>query len=108
MHMAAFGRDHRQEALLATAERKTSMIRARTEPSLKAKAEAVLEKLGLSPTTAINLFYRQVVAHRGLPFDVKLPNAVTRKAMRDAQAGRKLTRGADVDDLIAELDDTAE
>jgi len=74
------------------------------QPDLKAKAEATLEKLGLSPSTAINLFYRQIVAHRGLPFEVKLPNAKTRKSMRDAQSGRGLIRGRTVDELIETLD----
>lgn len=96
------------EAVVPGAERKTAMIRARTEPGLKAKAEAMLEKLGLSPSTAINLFYRQIVEHRGLPFEVKLPNSTTRKAMRDAAAGRKLTGGRTVDDLISKLEAAAE
>lgn len=93
---------------MATAKRKSAMIRARTEPGLKAKAEATLERLGLSPSTAINLFYRQIVEHRGLPFEVKLPNSATRRAMRDAQAGRKLISGRTVDDLISKLDAPAE
>ena len=84
------------------------MIRARTEPALKAQAEATLEKLGLSPSTAINLFYRQIVEHRGLPFDVKLPNATTRKAMRDAEHKRKLIAGDNVDELISEIDKESE
>lgn len=96
-----------QEASLAKAEPRTAMIRARTQPALKAEAEATFEKLGLSPSTAINLFYRQVVEHRGLPFEVKLPNAPTRRAMRDAQSGRNLTGGEAVDDLISKLDATA-
>jgi DNA-damage-inducible protein J len=85
-------------------ERKTAMIRARTEPALKAEAEATLEKLGLSPSTAINLFYRQIVEHRGLPFQVRLPNVTTRRAMRDAESGRDLTHGESVDDLISDID----
>lgn len=35
---------------------KSAMIRARVEPDLKERAEAMLEDLGLSPTTAITLF----------------------------------------------------
>ena len=84
------------------------MIRARIQPDLKAKAEAMLDKLGLSPSTAINLFYRQIVAHRGLPFEVKLPNTKTKKSMRDAQAGRGLIRARTVDELVETLDDGPE
>ncbi len=69
---------------------KTAMIRARMEPDLKQEAERVLAEVGLSPTEAIRLFYRQVSLHQGLPFDVRLPNAATRAALREARSGKKL------------------
>lgn len=65
---------------------KTEMIRARVEPALKHQAEAVLGKLGMTPTEAITLFYKQVTLNRGLPFPVRIPNAATRKALREARA----------------------
>ena len=49
------------------------MIRARVEPSLKSDAESVLLVLGLTPTEAITLFYKQVALQHGLPFEVKNP-----------------------------------
>ena len=61
---------------------KTEMIRARVEPELKSQAEEVFSGLGLSPTAAITLFYRQVTLHHGLPFAVKVPNAETIAALR--------------------------
>lgn len=63
---------------------KSKMIRARVEPGLKHDAEAVLDRLGMTPTEAITLFYKQVTLYRGLPFPVRIPNAATRKAIRDA------------------------
>lgn len=80
---------------------KTEMIRARVEPALKAKAEGVLEHLGLTPTEAITLFYRQVTLHRGLPFPVRIPKAATRKAMREARSGKGLTEWRSVEALKA-------
>jgi DNA-damage-inducible protein J len=67
---------------------KTETIRARIDSKLKAEAEGVLEKLGLNASEAIRLFYRQVAMQKGIPFDVKIPNAATRKAIRDARAGK--------------------
>jgi DNA-damage-inducible protein J len=64
---------------------KSEMIRARVEPGLKHDAEAVLDKLGMTPTEAITLFYRQVTLYRGLPFPVRIPNAATRRALRQAR-----------------------
>ncbi len=71
---------------------KSATVRARVAPQLKARAERVLDKLGLSATTAITLYYEQIILRRGIPFDVALPNATTRRAMRDAESGRGLTR----------------
>lgn len=81
---------------------KAAMIRARTEPDLKAKAEAIFEKLGLNATSAINLFYRQVLLHKGIPFDVRLPNATTRKAMAEVKAG-KVERFKDAESMFETL-----
>ncbi len=65
---------------------KSETIRARVEPALKHEAEAVLDKLGMSPTEAITLFYKQVTLYRGLPFPVRVPNATTRKALNEAHS----------------------
>lgn len=64
---------------------KTETIRARVEPELKHEAEAILKALGLSATDAITMFYRQVTLRRGLPFDVRLPNAETVEALQQAE-----------------------
>jgi DNA-damage-inducible protein J len=56
---------------------KTAMIVARIEPDLKADAEKILKKLGLSTTEAINLFLSQIRLYRGLPFEVKIPKKTT-------------------------------
>lgn len=58
---------------------------ARVAPERKARAERVLERLGLSATTAITLYYEQILLRRGIPFDIALPNATTQRAMRDAE-----------------------
>ncbi|MBF0144995.1 MAG: type II toxin-antitoxin system RelB/DinJ family antitoxin [Magnetococcales bacterium] len=84
---------------------KTEMIRARVEPELKHAAEAVFSILGLSPTEAITLFYKQVSLQKGLPFDVRIPNATTLEAMRQAKERKSLTKYDSVDDLMAEFED---
>ncbi|WP_430398104.1 type II toxin-antitoxin system RelB/DinJ family antitoxin [Ferrovibrio sp.] len=79
---------------------KTAMIRARMEPDLKDEAEAVLAQVGLSPTEAIRLFYRQVTLRQGLPFEVRVPNAATRQAIKQARGAKKLKRFKSAADLI--------
>lgn len=72
---------------------RTDYINARIEPKLKASAHRALKKVGLSTSDAITLFLHQVVLHQGLPFDVRIPNAETVRAikeMRNVSARKKL------------------
>jgi DNA-damage-inducible protein J len=82
---------------------KTSTVRARIEPDLKGKAENIFQKLGLTTTQAITLFYKQVELKKGLPFDVAIPNEITRKTFSDTDAGRNLVICNDVDDMFKKL-----
>jgi DNA-damage-inducible protein J len=66
---------------------KSAYITARIEPRLKAQAGRVLAKVGVSTTDAITMFMRQVVLHEGLPFEVRVPNAESRKAIEELEAG---------------------
>ena len=67
---------------------KTATVRARMEPSIKRKAEAVFESIGISPSEAINVFYHRVLRDKGIPFSLNVPNANTRKAIEDVKRGR--------------------
>ena len=82
---------------------KTGMIRARVSPELKAQAEGILAEIGLSSSDAIRMFYKQVTLQKGLPFAACIPNATTRKALRDAEAGRDTTDYASVDEMFKDL-----
>ena len=52
---------------------KTSNLYARIEPDVKEQAESILSALGIPVSNAINMFYKQIILQRGIPFDVKLP-----------------------------------
>ena len=82
---------------------KEAMIRARIEPRLKAEVEDIFDELGLSITEAITLFYKQVKLNRGLPFEVRIPNETTLKAFQDTDAGRRLVRNKDAQDMFDKL-----
>lgn len=51
----------------------TSPVYARIDANLKENAEAILNKLGISPSNAIGMFYSQIVLNNGIPFELKLP-----------------------------------
>jgi DNA-damage-inducible protein J len=66
---------------------KSAMVRARMEPGLKTKAEKYFDLLGLTTTQAITLFFKQVEIHRGLPFEINIPNDETMAAIKETESG---------------------
>ena len=82
---------------------KTTTLSVRMEPALKRAAEDVLRNLGLPASQAVTLFYRQLVLQKGLPFAVKIPNVVTRKALEEAVKGQDLTSYSSIDELFEDL-----
>jgi DNA-damage-inducible protein J len=78
------------------------MIRARTEPDVKEKAEAVIREMGLNPSSVITMLYRAIIRRGALPFD---PNITTLAAMRAAKRAENLIRAKSADDLIGLLAD---
>jgi len=83
---------------------KSAVVHARIEPATKTEAESILRKLGITPTEAIRIFYRQVVLRQGLPFVVEIPNDLTAATLN------KSSRGEDVEefDSLQEMFDTWE
>lgn len=84
-------------------EAKDAMIRARTTPRLKKEAEKILDTLGLSPSEAINLFYKQVCLRHGLPFAVLIPNELTDKTLKRSARGLDVIEAESADDLFNKL-----
>ncbi len=52
---------------------KTTTIFTRVDPNIKLQAENVLNQLGISMATAIEIYLRQIALQRKIPFDIKLP-----------------------------------
>jgi DNA-damage-inducible protein J len=82
---------------------KEATARARMDAHLKDEAERILAECGLNATQGINLFYRQIVLRHGLPFDVKIPNAESRQAMREIETGEGLIRSRGAEELFDDL-----
>ena len=76
---------------------KTANLYARIEPKLKSEAESILVGLGVPVSNAINMFYRQIVIHRGLPFPVQFPLHSLRNVamMSDEQLDAEVAKGFD-------------
>jgi len=82
---------------------KVATINTRIEPKLKSQAEAIFHKVGLTSAEAVRLFYVQVCLQKGLPFEVRIPNEETIKAMSDADK-RKTHKAKNVDEIFENLD----
>ena len=54
---------------------KSANLYARIEPDIKEQAESILAALGIPASNAINMFYKQIILQRGLPFEIRLPAA---------------------------------
>ena len=94
---------------------KTANVNSRMQVNIKQQAESILDRLGIPRSVAIDMYYRQIIAHNGIPFPVTLPVAVpARDEMSTAEFNRMMEIGLqqakdddsfDVDDVFAELED---
>lgn len=87
----------------------TTSMTIRTDSEVKREAQKLFSALGLDMTSAVNIFLRQAIRQRGLPFEVKLnvPNADTQEALDEVlqmknnpEMGKAYT---DVDVMMKEL-----
>jgi DNA-damage-inducible protein J len=64
------------------------MIHVRVDQKVKEAASATLAKLGISISDAIRIMLARVAAEKALPFETRIPNADTVKAIRSASKNR--------------------
>ena len=83
---------------------KTATIQTRVDPVIKNKAQIILNKLNISMSEAISLYLSQITLHNGIPFEIKIPNEVTGKTLKDTENGKNLHVVDSVDALFQELD----
>ena len=74
---------------------KSANLYARIEPDVKEQAEGILATLGIPASNAINMFYKQIILQRGLPFEVKIPFArpVDISTLSEAEFNEELEKG---------------
>jgi DNA-damage-inducible protein J len=82
----------------------TEMVHIRINRRVKAQATRALSAMGLSVSDAVRVLLTRVAAEKALPFEVKVPNATTVAAMREARAGHL----ASFDSVAGLMDDLNE
>lgn len=80
-----------------------AVVRARIDSTTKERAANALAEMGISISEAIRLFLARVADERCLPFEAKAPNAATRAAIAELEAGRG-HKFASVSEMMAALD----
>ncbi len=82
---------------------KNANLSIRTTEEIKKDAEIILNRLGLNLSSAVNLFLKQVINHQGIPFDLRLPNETTQKAMEDVDRGRHLESADTAEEMFKKI-----
>ena len=74
---------------------KSANLYVRIEQEVKEQAESILAALGIPASNAINMFYKQIILHQGIPFDVTLPanRPLDASTMSAAELSEELERG---------------
>ena len=73
---------------------KTANVTARIQPDIKETAEAILEKLGIPVSVFIDMTYRQVIMHEGIPFSLELSKKLpTRDSISDIEFNKMMADG---------------
>lgn len=68
----------------------TVQMRLRLDEEKFTQAQQILAGLGMNFSDAVNIFASQVIAQKGLPFQIVSPNEETKAAMQDVRAGKNL------------------
>jgi DNA-damage-inducible protein J len=82
----------------------SDILHARIGVALKREAESILKTLGVSRTEALRMFYAQIVLHRGLPFELKIPNQTTLDSIASTDRGEDIERFEHLDLLLKDLE----
>ena len=66
---------------------KATTVQARIQPELKEMGDIILKKIGITASQAINALYAQIILRKGIPFELKIPNKATKRAMKELEHG---------------------
>ncbi len=73
---------------------KTANVNARIQQDIKQQAESILTRIGLPRSVAIDMYYRQIIMHDGIPFPVTIPSSnPARGKMSDAEFDSMMQTG---------------
>ncbi|MDX9814042.1 MAG: type II toxin-antitoxin system RelB/DinJ family antitoxin [Sulfurimonas sp.] len=73
------------------------------DSAMKKKAQEIFKAYGMGLSDAFNIFLSQTIMERGIPFELKIPNSETLKAINDASSGKNMVETS-FEELKKEMD----
>jgi DNA-damage-inducible protein J len=84
---------------------RSAIIQARIDAKTKSEAKQVLDELNISLSEAISLYLKQIVYHRGIPFEIRIPNKLTAETLAKSEQGQELHKVSSTQEFLKELND---
>ena len=69
---------------------KTATVHARIDSGTKRASERVLQAIGMTPTDAVRLLYRQIALRREFPLELRIPNELTASTLSKSDRGEDI------------------
>lgn len=81
----------------------TAVVRARIDETIKNEASNVLAEMGLTVSDVVRIALTKVAKEKALPFDMRIPNALTAKTLKKSERGEDVYQAKDAEDLFRQL-----
>jgi DNA-damage-inducible protein J len=78
---------------------KTSTVHARIDRETKETSENILRELGMTPTDAVRLLYRQIAIRHEFPVELRVPNELTAQTLNKSERNEEIEYFDSIDDL---------
>lgn len=79
----------------------TSTVHARLDSATKSKSEAILKQIGMTPTEAIRLLYRQIALRGEFPVELRVPNHLTAETLNKSDRNEGIETFDSIEALTA-------
>ena len=78
----------------------TATVHARIDSKTKQASERVLHKIGMTPTDAVRLLYRQIALRKEFPLELRLPNKLTASTLDKSDRGEDIEALDSLDQMV--------
>ncbi|NEN93832.1 MAG: type II toxin-antitoxin system RelB/DinJ family antitoxin [Okeania sp. SIO3H1] len=83
----------------------SATVHARLDHATKMKSEAILKQIGMTPTEAVRLLYRQIALRGEFPIELRVPNALTANTLDKSDKNDEVEFFGSLEELTASWTD---